>query len=66
MNDNLQFQFAMYHPDSDSIEVSVAPGSVLVIRCKEFNTTVTLENPDDIVIYIGWQKNSHLHMLNLH
>lgn len=39
----------MYHPDSDTIEVAVAPESVLVIRCKEFNTTVTLENPEDIV-----------------
>ena len=49
MNDNLQFQFAMYNPYSDTIEVAVAPGSVLVIRCKEFNATVPLENPEDIV-----------------
>ena len=49
MNNNLQFQFAMYNPDSDTIEVAVAPGFVLVIRCKEFNSTVTLENPEDIV-----------------
>lgn len=49
MNNNLQFQFAMYHPDSDTIEVAVAPGSVLVIRCKEFNATVTLEYPEDII-----------------
>ena len=49
MNNNLQFQFAMYNPDSDSIEISVAPGSVLFIRCKDFNANVTLDNPDDIV-----------------
>ena len=49
MNNDLQFQFAMYNPDSDTIEVAVAPVSVLVIRCKEFNATVTLESPADIV-----------------
>ena len=49
MNDNLQFKFAMYHPDSNTIEAALAPGSVLVIRCKEFNATVILENPEDIV-----------------
>lgn len=49
VNDNLQFKFAMYHPDSNTIEAALAPGSVLVIRCKEFNATVILENPEDIV-----------------
>lgn len=49
MNDNLQFQFAMYNPVTDTIEVTVAPGSVLVIRYKEFNASVALENPEDIV-----------------
>lgn len=39
----------MYNPVTDNIEVAVAPGSVLVIRCKEFISTVTLENPEDIV-----------------
>ncbi|MEF9917512.1 MAG: DUF6061 family protein [Lachnospiraceae bacterium] len=34
---------------SDTIEVALAPGSVLVIRCKEFNATVTLESPEDNV-----------------
>lgn len=49
MNDNLQFQFAMYNPDTDTIEVTAAPGTVLFIRCKEFNASVALENPEDIV-----------------
>lgn len=49
VNDNLQFQFAMYNPDSDTIEVTIASGSVLVIRCKEFNASVTLESPEDMV-----------------
>ena len=49
MNGNLQFQFAMYNPEFDTITVTVATGSVLVIRCKEFNCTVQLENSDDII-----------------
>jgi len=49
MNNDLQFQFAMYNPESDTITLSVVTGSVLVIRCKEFNATVTLESPADIV-----------------
>ena len=43
------YQFAMYNLDTDTIMVSTSPGSVLVIRCKEFNATVTLESPADIV-----------------
>lgn len=39
----------MYNPDTDTITVSADPGSVLIIRCKEFNSTVILDNPDDII-----------------
>lgn len=46
MND---YQFAMYNPDTNTIMVSAGPGSVLIICCKEFNSAVTLDNPDDIV-----------------
>lgn len=49
MNDILQFQFAMYNPVTDTIEVTVTSGTILFIRCKEFNATVSLENPEDIV-----------------
>lgn len=49
MNDNLQFQFGMYNPVTDTIEVTAAPGTILFIRCKEFNATVSLESPEDIV-----------------
>lgn len=49
MNDDLQFQFAMYNPITDTIEVTVAPGTVLFICCQEFNSAVALENPEDIV-----------------
>ena len=45
----LQFQFAMYNPINYFVEVNVNLGSVLYIRCNEFNATVTFNNPDDIV-----------------
>ena len=49
MNDNIQFQFAIYYPEYDTIEVSISPGTVLVIRCVEFNAAVPLEDPEDII-----------------
>ncbi len=49
MNDDLQFQFAMYNPITDTIVVTVASKTVLFICCQEFNSTVELENPEDIV-----------------
>lgn len=49
MNNNFPFQFAMYNPVTDTIEVTVALGTVLVIRCNELNASVALENPEDIV-----------------
>ena len=45
----LQFQFAMYSPETDTVEVNAGPGSVQYIRCKEFNAIVNFDNPDDIV-----------------
>ncbi|MDD2968078.1 MAG: hypothetical protein PHT21_00720 [Lachnospiraceae bacterium] len=45
----LQFQFAMYNPESDTVEVNADPGSVQYIRCKEFNATVRFDDPNDIV-----------------
>ena len=49
MNDKTQFQFAIYYPEYDTIEVSISPGTVLVIRCKEFNAVIPLEDPEDII-----------------
>ena len=49
MNDKTQFQFAIYYPEYDTIEVSISPGTVLAIRCKEFNAAVLLEDSVDIV-----------------
>ncbi len=45
----LLFQFAMYNPVTDTVEVNAGPGSVQYIRCKEFNATVSFGDPNDIV-----------------
>ncbi|MFA9379338.1 MAG: hypothetical protein ACERKZ_21725 [Lachnotalea sp.] len=45
----LQFQFAMYNPVTDTVEVNAGPGSVQYIRCKEFNATVSFDDPNDII-----------------
>ena len=37
MNNNLNFQFGWYEPDTDSILVNTGENSVLIIRCKEYN-----------------------------
>jgi len=45
----LQFQFAMYNPVTETVKVNIGTGSVLHIKCKEFNTTVRFDDPNDIV-----------------
>ncbi len=45
----LKFQFAMYNPETDTVEVNTGTGRVLFIRCKDFNSTVIFDDPDDIV-----------------
>ena len=49
MNNNLNFQFGMYEPTTDSIIVNAGENSVLIIRCKECNCSVTFDDPDDVV-----------------
>lgn len=49
MSNNLNFQFAMYEPATDSIIINTGENSVLVIRCKECNSSVILDEPNDIV-----------------
>jgi hypothetical protein len=49
MNNNLNFQFGMYDPVTDSIIVNSSENSVFVIRCKEYNSSVIFEEPNDIV-----------------
>lgn len=49
MNNNLNFQFGMYEPATDSIIVNTGKNSILVIRCKECNSKVIFDYPNDIV-----------------
>ena len=44
MNNNLDFQFGMYEPATDSIIVNAGENSVLIIRCKECNFSVTFDD----------------------
>lgn len=48
MNNNLNFQFGMYEPSTDSIIINTGENSILVIRCKECNSSVIFDNPNDI------------------
>ena len=41
MNNNLTFQFGMYEPATDSIIVNNGENSILVIRCKECNSSLS-------------------------
>ena len=49
MNNNLNFQFGMYEPTTDSIIVNTGENSILVIRCKQCNSSVIFDDPNDIV-----------------
>ena len=60
VNDKTQFQFAIYYPTTDTIEVSVSAGTVLVIRCEEFNAAVPLDASSDIVYLYKLAKDQPL------
>lgn len=49
MNNNLNFQLGMYEPSTDSIIINTGEKMLLVIRCKECNSSVIFDDPNDIV-----------------
>ena len=49
MNNNLNFQFSMYEPATDSIIINTSGNAILVICCKECNSSVIFDDPTDIV-----------------
>ena len=53
MDNNFNFQFGMYDSATDSIIVNTGKNSVLVIRCKECNSKVIFDDPNNIV-YLYW------------
>ena len=49
MNNNLDFQFGMYAHATDSIIINNGENAILVICCKECNSSVIFDDPNDIV-----------------
>lgn len=66
MNNNLTFQFGMYEPATDSIIVNTGENSILVIRCKECNSSVISNDPSDVVYLYHWQRKHLFYMRSLH
>ena len=60
MNNNLNFLFGMYDPATDSVIVNTGETSILVIRCKECNSAVIFEEPNDIVYLYRLAEDSPL------
>ena len=48
-NSNLNFQFDMHKPTTNSIIVNTEENYVLIIRCMECNFSVTFVDPNDFV-----------------
>lgn len=49
MNNNLIYLFGMYEPDTDSIVIYINDSDPFIINCLKYNSSVMLDNPDDIV-----------------
>ncbi len=60
MNNNLNFQFGIYEPATDTIIVNTGENSILVIRCKECNSSVMFDDPNDIVYLYRLAKETPL------
>lgn len=50
----------MYEPATDSVIVNIGENSVLIIRCKECNSAVIFEEPNDIVYLYRLAEDSPL------
>ena len=53
INNNLNLRFVMYEHGTDSIIVNTGENSILVIPCKECNSSVIFDDLTDIV-YLYW------------
>ena len=49
MNNNLIYLFGMYEPDTDSIVVYANDSKPFIINFQKYNSSVILDNPNDIV-----------------
>ena len=43
------YLFGMYEPDTDSVIINTGENAILVICCKECNSSVIFDDPNDIV-----------------
>ena len=46
---NPSYLFGMYEPDTDSVIINNGENAILVIRCKECNSSVIFDDPNDVV-----------------
>ena len=60
MNNNFDFQFGMYESATDSIIINTGKNSVLVISCKECNSSVIFDDPNDVVYLYQLAKETPL------
>ena len=60
MNHNLIYLFGMYEPDTDSIVVYANDSKPFIINCQKCNSSVILDNPDDIVYLYRLAQNAPL------
>lgn len=60
MND-FNYQFAIYNPVTDTVEVTTGIGTALLIRCNNFNSTVIFDDPNDIHNYEMARNKTVLH-----
>lgn len=60
MNNNLNYQFGMYEPITDTIIVGTAENTILIIRCKGCNFSVIFDDPNNIVYLYRLAKEAPL------
>ena len=65
MNNNLNFWFGMYESATDSIIINTGENAILVICCKERNSSVIFDDPTDIVYLYRLAEESPLFYVKL-
>lgn len=60
MNNNLNFQFGMYESATDSVIINTGENTILVICCKECNSSIIFNEPSDIVYLYRLAEDSPL------
>lgn len=66
MNNNLNFQFGMYEPTTDSIIVNTGENAILVIVARNAIPPLSLMIQLILYIYTDWQRKPLCYMPNWH